>query len=218
MKASSLRRSFLFALLVHVPSMVSGAVVIDNLAAGSQGFAASISGPSAVGFLGFPFANREIAFSFTSGPDLVRLTQFDFMVNITSNASPIQVMLSTGSGVPGGNDPVLVGSAAPASTSPTTQTLTIVPAGSVFLQPGTLYWVHLTVPTGSGNYSFNNSNAPMVDPSWSLGNTWSRSSSTGAWSEITSGPQARVRLTVVPEPSALLLGSCGLLLALRRRR
>lgn len=198
--------------------MVSGAVVIDNLAAGSQGFAASISGPSAVGFLGFPFANREIAFSFTSGPDLVRLTQFDFMVNITSNASPIQVMLSTGSGVPGGNDPVLVGSAAPASTSPTTQTLTIVPAGSVFLQPGTLYWVHLTVPTGSGNYSFNNSNAPMVDPSWSLGNTWSRSSSTGAWSEITSGPQARVRLTVVPEPSALLLGSCGLLLALRRRR
>lgn len=198
--------------------MVSGAVVIDNLAAGSQGFAASISGPSAVGFLGFPFANREIAFSFTSGPDLVRLTQFDFMVNITSNASPIQVMLSTGSGVPGGNDPVLVGSAAPASTSPTTQTLTIVPAGSVFLQPGTLYWLHLTVPTGSGNYSFNNSNAPVVDPSWSLGNTWSRSSSTGAWSEITSGPQARVRLTVVPEPSALLLGSCGLLLALRRRR
>lgn len=198
--------------------MVSGAVVIDNLAAGSQGFAASISGPSAVGFLGFPFANREIAFSFTSGPDLVRLTQFDFMVNITSNASPIQVMLSTGSGVPGGNDPVLVGSAAPASTSPTTQTLTIVPAGSVFLQPGTLYWLHLTVPTGSGNYSFNNSNAPVVDPSWSLGNTWSRSSSTGAWSEITSGPQARVRLTVVPEPSSLLLGSCGLLLALRRRR
>lgn len=218
MKTSSFRRSLLFALVVQIPSLVSGAVVIDNLSGGTQGFAASLSGPSAVGFLGFPFADREVAFSFTSGPDLVRLAQLDFMVNITSNASPIQVMLSTGSAVPGGNDPVLVGSVAPAGNSPTTQTLSIVPAGSIFLQPATLYWVHLTVPTGSGNYTLNNNNAPVVDPAWALGNTWSRTSSTGAWSEINSGPQARIRLTVVPEPSALLLGSCGLLLALRRRR
>lgn len=218
MKAPSLRRSLLFALIVHLPAAGWGAVVIDNLAAGTQGFAASLSGPTAVGFFGFPFANREVAFSFTSGPDLVRLTQMDFVVNITSSASPIQLMLSTGSSVPGGNDPVLIGSVAPAGNSPTTQTLTVVPASAIFLQPGTLYWVHFTVPSGSGNYTFNNGNAPVVDPGWSLGNTWSRSSSTSAWSELTSGPQARVRLTVVPEPSALLLGACGLLAVLRRRR
>lgn len=218
MKIPTFRRAAALILLLLAPAIAPGTVVIDNFGTGTQGFATSISGPAAVGFFGFPFADREVAFSFTTGQDEVWLTKLEFAVNITSNASPIQVELSTGSAVPGGVDPVVIGSVAPASTLPTSQTLSISPAGGVHLAPSTLYWIHLTVPSGSGNYSFSNNNVPVIEPGWSLGNTWFRTGTSGIWSDLTSGPQARIRMTVVPEPGAALLGSVGLLLVLRRRR
>lgn len=218
MKIPSFRRTAILILLLLAPALSPGAVVIDNFGAGTQGFATSISGPTAVGFFGNPFADRQVAFSFTTGPDEVWMTQLEFSVNITSSASPIQLVMSTGSSVPGGVDPVVIGSVAPASNVPTSQTLSISPSGGVHLQASTLYWIHLTVPSGSGNYTFSNNNVPVVDPGWSLGNTWSRIGTNGTWSELTSGPQARIRMTVVPEPGSALLGSVGLLLALRRRR
>jgi hypothetical protein len=218
MKLPSFPRAAVLILLLLAPAVSPGAVVIDNFGSGNQGFANSLSGPTAVGFFGNPFADRQVAFSFTTGPEEVWMTKLEFTVNITSNASPIQFELSTGSSVPGGVDPVVIGSVAPASTVPISQTLSISPSGGVHLEASTLYWIHLTVPSGSGNYTFSNNNVPVVEPGWSLGNTWSRIGTNGTWSELSSGPQARIRMTVVPEPGAALLGSAGLLLVLRRRR
>lgn len=218
MKFPSFPRAAVLILLLLAPALSPGAVVIDNFGTGTQGFAHSLSGPTAVGFFGFPFADREVAFSFTTGPEEVWMTKLEFAINVTSNASAIQLELSTGSAVPGGVDPVVIGSVAPASNIPTSQTLSISPLGGVHLEASTLYWIHLTVPSGSGNYSFSNNNVPVVEPGWSLGNTWSRTGTSGVWSELNSGPQARIRMTVVPEPGVALLGSAGLLLVLRRRR
>lgn len=218
MKVRSFFRASVLHLLFLTTGVLSGAVVIDNFGAGTQGFANSLSGPTAVGFFGFPFADREVAFSFTTGQEEVWMSKLEFAVNVTSIASPIQLVLSTGAGVAGGVNPLVIGSVAPASGIPTSQILSINPPGGVQLSPSTLYWIHLTVPAGSGNYSFSNNNAPVVEPGWSLGSTWSRIGSTGIWSELSSGPQARIRMTVVPEPGATLLGSIGLLIVFRRLR
>ena len=66
-----------------------------------------------------------------------------------------------------------------------------------------------------------NGNAPVIEPGWTLGNTWYFAPDFGgSWTEVTSGPQARVELTVeaVPEPSTPLLGLVAAGMVLRRRR
>lgn len=195
----------------------NGAVVIDNLATGSQSFSLSLSGPTATGFLGGPFADREVAFSFTTGSYDTTLNKLEFYIAIGKPIlGPIQMTLSTGSSVPGGVDPVILGSVTPTSTSPTIQLLEIVPTIPADLAANTLYWVHVTVPSGGALYSFANTNTPIVESGWNLGNTWSRTPFT-TWSELDSGPVARIRLTV-PEPSSALLGGLGVLFLLRRRR
>jgi hypothetical protein len=195
----------------------NAAVVIDNLATGSQSFSLSLSGPTATGFFGGSFADREVAFSFTSGDYDTTLNKIEFYVSIGKPIlGPIQMTLSTGSSVPGGNDSVVLGSVTPASTSPTVQLLEITPLIPATLTANTLYWIHVTVPSGGAVYSFANTNTPQTESGWSLGNSWSRTPST-AWSELDSGPVARIRLTV-PEPSSALLGGLGLLLLLKRKR
>jgi hypothetical protein len=195
----------------------NAAVVIDNLATGNQSFSMSLSGPTATGFLGGPFADREVAFSFTTGSYDTTLNKLEFYIAIGKPIlGPIQMTLSTGTSVPGGIDPVILGSITSTSTSPTIQLLEIAPTIPVDLTANTLYWVHVTVPTGGALYSFANTDTPMVESGWSLGNTWSRTP-LSTWSELDSGPVARIRLTV-PEPSSALLGGLGLLLLLRRNR
>jgi hypothetical protein len=197
-------------------------VVIDNLGAGTQGFASSLSGPSAsFGFFG-TFEDRQVAFSFVSGPAPVELTRLRFSINIGDvSTDPIQATLSTGGSVPGGINPITIGSAAPAAPTPVGQLLTIVPAAPIQLAANTSYWIHFTVPTGTAIYTINNSNAPVIEPGWTLGNTWFYEPDFGgSWTEVTSGPQARVELTVeaVPEASTSLLGLVATGLVLRRRR
>ncbi len=194
-------------------------VVIDNLAVGTQSFAASLSGPTAVSFFSGPFNDREVAFSFTTGPDASALTELAFVASMGNPLrDPIQLTLSTGATVPGGVDPVIIGSVTPA-TSPTTQILSVSPTIPLALDVNTLYWIHFTVPTGGAIYSTSNSNAPTAAPGWALGNTWFSTPSSG-WSDLTSGPVARIRLSVepVPEPTAALLGGLGCLTLLKRRR
>lgn len=193
------------------------AVVIDNLATGTQSFSLSLSGPTATGFFGGSFADREVAFSFTTGGYDTTLNKIEFYISIGKPIlSPIQMTLSSGSSVPGGIDPVILGTVTPASVSPTVQLLDITPAIPATLTANTQYWIHVTVPSGGAVYSFANTNTPQIESGWSLGNTWSRTPSS-AWSELDSGPVARIRLTV-PEPSSVLLGGMGLLLLLRRKR
>lgn len=197
-------------------------IAIDNLGAGTQGFAASLSGPTAsFGFFG-TFEDRQVAFSFVSGPAPVELTQLRFSINIGDvSIDPIQATLSTGGSVPGGINPITIGSAAPTAPTPVGQLMTIVPAAPIQLAANTSYWIHFTVPTGSAIYTINNSNAPVIEPGWSLGNTWYYAPDFGgSWTEVTSGPQARVELTVeaVPEPGSALLGLVAGGMALRRRR
>ena len=197
-------------------------IAIDNLSTGTQGFAASLSGPSAsFGFFG-TFEDRQVAFSFVSGPDNVHLTQLRFSINVGDVAiDPIQATLSTGASVAGGINPITIGGVGPLSPTPVGQLMTLAPQVPIMLSANTNYWVHFTVPTGSAIYTINNGNAPVLESGWTLGNTWYYAPDFGgSWTEVTSGPQARVELTVeaVPEPSGALLGLMAGGMALRRRR
>lgn len=220
MKTKRLILPALAVALMSGPSL-RAAVVIDNLALGTQSFAQTLSGPTATGFFGFgSLADREVAFSFTTGSQDVRLTELVFAIAIGKLIlDPIRFTLSTGASAPGGTNPLIIGSVTPPSSSPTNQTLTLIPQTTVLLEDNTTYWMHVTVPNGAAVYSFQNTNSQSIDPEWSLGNTWSRSPG-NPWIELDSGPQARIRMSVVPvpEPAAALMGGCGLLMLLRRRR
>lgn len=196
------------------------AVAIENLATGSQSSSLSISGPTAVGFFGGQFNDREVAFSFTTGPEAVFLEELKFVIAVGSGtSSPLQISLSEGLSAPGGTNPLILGTASPVQGGGTVQTLTITPTLPPILTASTLYWAHVTVPAGNSVYSFNNTNTPTFASGWSLGNTWFYSPGSG-WQELTSGPVARIRMTVeaVPEPQSALLGGLGMFMLLRRRR
>jgi hypothetical protein len=194
--------------------------VIDNLGPGTQGFAASISGPVATDFFGGPFEDREVAFSFTSGVSLVAVSELIFVSNLAGSPSfnPIQATLSNGLSAPGGQNLITLGSVAPTSGSPATQMFTITPSSPVPLAPNTTYWIHLTIPTGDAIYTMNNSNAPVLASGWSLNNTWYYSPG-DVWTEVSSGPQARVKLSVVPipEPSLVWMGLLAPVIFRRRQ-
>lgn len=205
--------------LLHA-SPASGAVVIDNMAAGTQGFAASLSGTLGGFFTTGDFPDRQVAFSFTTGTSAVNLTELAFSLNIaTSELSTIQATISTGSSVPGGVGAVVIGDNAPTTSFPVTQSLAITPTVPIALTPSTTYWIHFTVISGEGVYTINNANTPTLAPGWSLGNTWMFDPFDG-WNELTSGPQARVRMTVeaVPEVSAITMAGLASIGLLRRRR
>ena len=197
------------------------AVVIDNLPFGTQGFAESLSGPDGQDFFGDPFANREVAFSFTTGIANAELTDVAFLASISSNGtSPIQLTLSTGGSAPGGTGAVIFGSATPTGPTPVTQLLTVTPASPAQLLANTQYWIRFTVPAGTDLYSIQNTNTPVLTNGWSLGTTW-RSEDGLPWEEINSILSPRVRLTAteaVPEPAPLLFSTFGLALLFRRNR
>lgn len=209
----------LLAVLLVPTSPLSAAVVIDNLTAGTQGFSTGMTGPDANigGFFQIP--NNQSAFQFTTGGISDTLLTLEAVINVVDNSSPILATISTGASVPGGTNPQTIGNVAPVVGSGTT-IVTFTPAAPIALAANTTYWVHFTVPTGEGYYSLLNSDAPVENQGWDLLNTWNLPTM-GGWNEITSGPQARVRITtssVVPEPSVVLLSAFGTLALLRRRR
>lgn len=195
-------------------------VVIDNLVPGAQGFATGASGPAAGG-VGPLFAgakNNETALQFTTGPAGGDLVSMNLVISVADNASPVVATISTGTSVPGGTNPVALGSVIPTASSGIT-TINFTPVSPITLASNATYWVHLTVPTGAGWYSILNSDAPVETLGWDLGNTWSKPA-IGAWNEITSGPQARAQFNIapVPEPHTALLGGIAFLMLLGRRR
>ncbi len=220
---SPLARLCCFLLILSPAAARASLVAINNLAPGTQGFAASLSGPLGEFFPGDSFGDRQIAFSFTTGADDVDLTEIGFVMNLATSPpfSAVQATLSTGSAVPGGVNPVVIGQVTPVPGIQG-QLVTIAPSAPIRMLASLTYWVHITVPVGDSIYTVNNANAPVTAPGWALGNTWYYAPDDG-WSEVTSGVQARARITVeplvssVPEPgAALLLG--GLVLAGWRRR
>ncbi len=221
MNKNCLTLSTVASLLVFASS-APAAVVIDNLTIGSQSSSQSLSGPTATTgfFTQLPFPDREVAFSFTTAASATYLTELVFAVSIARpSLDPIEWKISTGTTTPGGTNTRIIGSVAPASSSPTSQILTLTPSTTILLNANTTYWMHITVPTGGALYSFQNTNSQVVEPGWSLGNSWSKDPS-NPWNELTSGPQARVRMSVepIPEPSAVLLGGVGLMAFMHRRR
>jgi hypothetical protein len=86
------------------------------------------------------------------------------------------------------------------------------------LEASTRYWIHFTVDSGYGAYALNNTQSQVSEPGWTLENTSTYTYAQSNWNELHSGPQARVRMTVVPETTSPLLGSIGARLFFRRRR
>lgn len=207
--------------LLAVGGAASAAVVINNLPFGTQGFAESLSGPDGQDFFGDPFANREVAFSFTTGIAAAELTEVSFLASVSGGGtSPIQLELSTGGTAPGGTIPLVFGDATPTGPTPVTQLLTVAPAVPAQLLANTQYWIRFTVPVGTDLYSIQNTNTPVLTNGWSLGTTW-RSEEGMPWEEINSGLSPRVRLTAtetIPEPGTLLCCAASLAFLLRRNR
>ena len=206
--------------LLAAHSAKAAVVVIDNLASGTQSFSASLSGPTATGFFGGPFADREVAFSFVTGSTASVLTELMFVANLgNANLDPIQLTLSTGASVPGGTNPVILGSVAPAQSTPTSQTMTITPTVPPPLAANTQYWVHFTVPSGGSIYTITSTNTPTYAPGWLLESIWYNAPNS-SWIDVTSGPVARIRMSVesVPEPESAVLGALACALFFRRRR
>jgi hypothetical protein len=207
--------------LAPVHGTHAAVTVINNLATGSQSFSESLSGPDGQDFFGDPYADHEIAFSFTTGGLDSTLTELAFVASIGGNGtSPIRFELSTGSAVPGGTNPVIIGHATPAGPTPITQLLLVNPLSPTLLAANTTYWLHLTVPAGNDVYSIVNTNTPTLAPGWNLGTTW-RTEPGVPWEEINSTLLPKIRMTVVesvPEPQTFLLGACGLLFLFRRKR
>jgi hypothetical protein len=200
-------------------SSAMAVVVIDNLAAGTQGFAATVSGPVGGGFFAPP-PNGQAVFSFVTGMERSYLNSLSVSVNVSNGSQPLVATLSSGPTIPSVAGTIEIGSVAGTVGGPITQTLTFVPGSQLILEAATRYWVHFAVNAGNASYTLNNTNTPVVDPEWTLENTHFRSNSLSPWNELTSGPQARARLdvTVIPEPTAALLGGMGMLVLLRRRR
>lgn len=221
MKTTIVRLTRVITLLIATSFASDAAVSINNLAVGTQSSSQSLSGPLATsGFFGNPFPDRQVAFSFTTGNSQYYLNNLEFAIAIGGGTlAPIMATLSTGTLVPGGINPITLGTVTPASSSPTNQVLSIIPANAPLLEANTLYWIHYTVPAGNALYSIANSNAPIVEPEWTLGTSWS-STPISPWFELNSGPVPRIRMTVtpIPEPATSLLGGIGFLLLLRRQR
>ncbi|MEM9080393.1 MAG: choice-of-anchor R domain-containing protein [Verrucomicrobiota bacterium] len=197
-------------------STLPAAVVIDNIAAGTQGFSTGVTGPTA-GFGIFTIPDNQTAFTFTSGPVADTLLSLDVVINSADNSSPILATLSTGPNVPGGNNSVTIGSVTPATATGIT-TVTFSPTNGIALDPSTTYWIHFTVPSGSGNYTALHSNTPNESFGYALNNPW-QLPTIGGWSELTSGIKPRIRMTTaIPEPSAALLASLSTFFLLRRKR
>ena len=211
----------LTSLLAFACQSPAAVVVINNLASGTQSFAESLSGPDGQDFFGDPFADHEIAFSFTTGSVNSLLTELAFVASIGGDGtSPIRLDLSLGSTAPGGTNPNIIGAATPSGSTPITQLLTVTPGSSVLLLANTQYWLLFTVPVGNDVYSIHNTNTPTLAPGWSLGTTW-RTEPGVPWEEINSSLFPRVRMTVeesIPEPSALVFSTSSLLLLFRRKR
>lgn len=211
-------RGMKFALcLLALSTLCPAAVVIDNLNSTTNGFSTGLTGPSAGIPPFFSLPNHQTAFTFTTGADDDELVSVEIVITVVNNSSAISAMLSTGSSVPGGTNPISIASLTPTVSSGGT-TLNFTAASPIALAANTTYWVHFTVPTGAGYYSVLHADSPTEQLGYSLGTSW-QYSPLGGWSDI--GPQIRTRITttaVIPEPAAALTGGLGLLLLLRRRR
>ncbi len=221
MKTSSRTWYPYLTILIACTCQSPAAVVINNLTSGTQSFSESLSGPDGQDFFGDPYADHEIAFSFTTGSLDSQLVELAFVASIGGNGtSPIQLELSTGGSVPGGTNPTIIGAATPSGPTPITQLLTLNPGSPTLLLANTQYWLHFTVPVGNDVYSIHNTNTPTLAPGWTLGTTW-RTEPGVPWEEINSNLFPRFRMTVVesvPEPGSLLLGVTGAFLLFKRSR
>lgn len=200
---------------IAITSNVRAVVVIDNLTPGGNSFASSVTGPVGSGIFAPP-PNRQSTFSFVTGSNASYLDMLEIVVNVSNNSSGMQAVISTGSSLPGGSGGTVI-STVIAASSPITQVLTFTPSSTILLDAATQYWVLLSVPSGSGAFSMNNTTNVTTAPGWTLENTYFYEPS--FWTELSSGPQARIRLSVtpIPEVSAPMMGCIGVFLLLRRR-
>ena len=205
---------FLLAALA-ITSKVGAVVVIDNFTPGGNSFATSVTGPVGGGFFAPP-PNRQSTFSFVTGSDVSYLDTLEVVVNVGNNNSGMLATISTGSSLPGGSGGTVI-STVTAASSPITQVLTFSPTSTILLNAATQYWILFSVPSGSGVFSMNNTTNVTTAPGWTLENTYFYAPTT--WTELSSGPQARIRLSVtpIPEVSSPMMGCIGVFLLLRRR-
>jgi hypothetical protein len=115
-----------------VSSNAMAVVVIDNLAGGGTSFATSVTGPLGAVFLAAP-PNLSSAFSFVTGSTVNYMTMLEVSVNVSNKSVGMTATLSKGCSVPGGIDPVVLGSVTPATVLPSFQYLTFNTGPNILL-------------------------------------------------------------------------------------
>lgn len=211
MQARFLLPAFYLAAVPALPAVL----VIDNLDAGPNGFASSVTGPTAFIPFSSNLPNRRAAFTFTTPTYPSELAELRAVFNVNVLGSPIEAILSTGPVVPGGTNPVSLASVTPASVG-NGQILDFTPTVAVALAPNTQYWVDFVATSGGGIYTLANTDAPMVEPGWTFGTSYQYTTA-GGWSDLTPEMQARVSLDVIPESHSFLLVLGGISLLVRRK-
>lgn len=208
-------RHLLPALFLAAAPALPAVVVIDNLDAGPNGFASSVTGPTAFIPFSSNLPDRRAAFTFTTPAYASELEELRAVFNINVLGSPIEAILSTGPAVPGGTNPVSLASLTPAGMG-NGQVLDFSPTAVVALAPNTQYWVEFVATSGGGIYSLANTDDAFVAPGWTFGTSYQYTTA-GGWTDLSPGMQARVFLGVIPEAHSFLLVLAGMTLLLRRK-
>lgn len=218
-------------LLISVSAILTAisapaAIVFDSITNGTFGGASTtITGPnSALIVFGTPspFPNHEVAVEFQTGPLPSTLDQLEFALNtgLSPSTDAVDVSLSTGATAPGGAATVSLGSVSPTGSNPT-EILSITPTVPPSLAANSSYWLHFTTSGNAplyslapifgggatGSWSINEVSIlhPNVSPNWTT--------------QASLIPALRIQGTeAIPEPSAILLCTLGLLASMQRRR
>lgn len=182
--------------LTNIPSPV----LSNNLIKGTGGFI-----PSAI----------EYGFEFTAGGGDHELLTITLSIGSHLGSVPLTVELY---GSPSGPDAATFITSMTGPSQPANQLATYSPVLPTTLVDGSTYFVRLWVNGAASNYAIERT-ATLATGIFTMGNLYTRNAGSpwGAGTHV-SETIAEITATPVPEPAAVMLGSTGFLLILRRRR
>ena len=207
-------KSAIFPIFLAVSSLLhraAAAVVLSNVPDGT-------TSPTLVSGTGGFLPPLSTGFSFTvTGAQPWRFESVSLAIGGAGPASALAVDLMHSPGTP--DTATLIGTLAGPGV-PTGSAADWLATGAPTLLPGETYFVRISVPSGSGQFSVGRTTDGPVG-TWTYGGTWARAGS-ASWSlrPPTTAILFGVNASMVPEPrgAAGVVGAGAALLAARRRR